>query len=61
MLSQTRIGLPGWPLWLEELDGRDMISHPQYGLYTGLAAQISKLRTDGLLMAKSPTVKHFCR
>ena len=27
-------------LWLEELyflDGRDQISHPQYGLFTGLA------------------------
>ena len=27
-------------LWLEELfflDGRDMISHPQHGLFTGLA------------------------
>ena len=30
-------------LWLEELfflDGRDMISHPQHGSFTGLASNI---------------------
>ena len=38
-------------LWLEELfflDGRDMISHPQHGLFTGLAAKYQNLEsTDG--------------
>ena len=38
-------------LWLEELyflDGRDMISHPQHGLFTGLAATYQNLdSTDG--------------
>ena len=38
-------------LWLEELfflDGRDMISHPQPGLFTGLAAKYQNLEsTDG--------------
>ena len=38
-------------LWMEELfflDGRDMISHPQYGLFTGLAAKYQNLEsTDG--------------
>ena len=38
-------------LWLEELfflDGRDMISHPQHGLFTGLALKYQSLEsTDG--------------
>ena len=38
-------------LWLEELyflDGRDQISHPQYGLFTGLALKYQTLEsTDG--------------
>lgn len=38
-------------LWLEELyflDGRDQISHPQYGLFTGLALKYQSLQsTDG--------------
>ena len=38
-------------LWMEELfflDGRDMISHPQHGLFTGLAAKYQNLEsTDG--------------
>jgi|TARA_R100001230_G_C5669055_1_gene173921 hypothetical protein len=38
-------------LWLEELfflDGRDMISHPQHGLFTGLANKYRNLdSTDG--------------
>ena len=39
-------------LWLEELyflDGRDQISHPQYGLFTGLALKYQNLEsTDGI-------------
>ena len=39
-------------LWLEELfflDGRDQISHPQYGLFTGLALKYQNLNsTDGI-------------
>ena len=39
-------------LWLEELfflDGRDLISHPQYGLFTGLALKYQNLdSTDGI-------------
>ena len=38
-------------LWMEELfflDGRDMISHPQHGLFTGLALKYQSLEfTDG--------------
>ena len=38
-------------LWLEELfflDGRDMISHPMHGLFTGLALKYQNLQsTDG--------------
>ena len=38
-------------LWMEELfflDGRDMISHPQHGLFTGLANKYRNLdSTDG--------------
>ena len=38
-------------MWLEELfflDGRDMISHPQHGLFTGLALKYQNLQsTDG--------------
>jgi len=38
-------------LWMEELfhlDGRDMISHPQHGLFTGLAHKYRNLEsTDG--------------
>ena len=38
-------------LWLEELyflDGRDQISHPQHGLFTGLALKYQTLEsTDG--------------
>jgi len=38
-------------LWLEELfflDGRDLSSHPQRGLFTGLAIKYSNLQsTDG--------------
>jgi hypothetical protein len=38
-------------MWLEELfflDGRDMISHPQHGLFTGLALKYQSLQsTDG--------------
>ena len=33
--------------WLEELfflDGRDQISHPQYGLFTGLANKYKNLQ-----------------
>ena len=35
-------------LWLEELfflDGRDMISHPQHGLFTGLALKYQNLQS----------------
>ena len=39
-------------MWLEELyflDGRDQISHPQYGLFTGLALKYQNLNsTDGI-------------
>ena len=39
-------------LWLEELyflDGRDQISHPQRGLFTGLALKYQSLQsTDGI-------------
>ena len=39
-------------LWLEELfflDGRDQISHPQHGLYTGLTNKYALLEsTDGI-------------
>ena len=39
-------------LWLEELfflDGRDMISHPQHGVYTGLTSKYALLEsTDGI-------------
>ena len=39
-------------LWLEELfflDGRDQISHPMRGLFTGLAKKYSLLKsTDGI-------------
>ena len=39
-------------LWLEELfflDGRDQVSHPQYGLFTGLALKYQNLNsTDGI-------------
>jgi len=39
-------------LWLEELfflDGRDMISHPMHGLFTGLALKYQNLQsTDGI-------------
>ena len=39
-------------LWLEELfflDGRDQISHPQHGLFTGLALKYQTLNsTDGI-------------
>ena len=38
-------------LWMEELfflDGRDMISHPQHGLFVGLAEKYRNLQsTDG--------------
>jgi|TARA_Y100000310_G_scaffold295442_1_gene326760 hypothetical protein len=35
-------------MWLEELfflDGRDQISHPQYGLFTGLALKYQNLES----------------
>jgi hypothetical protein len=39
-------------LWMNELfylDGRDQISHPQYGLFTGLALKYQSLdSTDGI-------------
>ena len=39
-------------LWLEELyflDGRDQASHPQHGLFTGLALKYQNLdTTDGI-------------
>ena len=39
-------------LWLEELfflDGRDQVSHPQHGLFTGLALKYQNLNsTDGI-------------
>jgi len=39
-------------LWLEELfflDGRDQISHPQHGIFTGLALKYQNLdSTDGI-------------
>ncbi len=39
-------------LWLEELfflDGRDQISHPMHGLFTGLALKYQNLdSTDGI-------------
>ena len=39
-------------LWLEELyflDGRDQISHPQHGLFTGLSNKYALLETtDGI-------------
>lgn len=39
-------------LWLEELyflDGRDQISHPQRGLFTGLSSKYALLETtDGI-------------
>ena len=38
--------------WMEELfflDGRDMISHPKHGLFTGLAEKYQNLdSTDGI-------------
>ena len=38
-------------MWMEELfflDGRDMISHPQHGLFVGLAEKYRNLEsTDG--------------
>ena len=38
-------------LWLEELfflDGRDMVSHPMHGLFTGVAAKYQNLEApDG--------------
>ncbi len=37
-----------WMAALFELDGRDQISHPMYGLYTGLAAKYQSYEsTDG--------------
>ena len=39
-------------MWLEELfflDGRDQISHPQHGIFTGLALKYQNLdTTDGI-------------
>lgn len=39
-------------LWLKELfflDGRDQVSHPQHGLFTGLANKYQNLdSTDGI-------------
>jgi hypothetical protein len=39
-------------LWMNELfilDGRDQISHPQHGLFTGLALKYQNLSsTDGI-------------
>jgi len=39
-------------LWMEELfflDGRDQISHPQHGLFTGLSNKYALLETtDGI-------------
>ena len=39
-------------MWLEELfflDGRDQISHPQHGVFTGLALKYQNLdSTDGI-------------
>ena len=39
-------------LWLEELfylDGRDQVSHPQHGLFTGLASKYQNLSsTNGI-------------
>ena len=39
-------------MWLEELyflDGRDQVSHPQFGLFTGLALKYQNLdSTDGI-------------
>jgi|TARA_R100000027_G_scaffold53317_1_gene42185 hypothetical protein len=39
-------------LWMNELfylDGRDQVSHPQYGLFTGLALKYQSLdSTDGI-------------
>ncbi|MAK88481.1 MAG: hypothetical protein CMK96_16495 [Pseudomonas sp.] len=39
-------------MWLEELfflDGRDQISHPQHGIFTGLALKYQNLdSTDGI-------------
>ena len=39
-------------MWLEELfflDGRDQVSHPQYGLFIGLALKYQNLdSTDGI-------------
>ena len=39
-------------LWMNELfylDGRDQISHPQHGLFTGLALKYQNLEsTDGI-------------
>lgn len=35
-------------VWLEELfflDGRDLISHPQHGLFTGLAQKYKNLQS----------------
>ena len=37
-----------WMAALFEMDGRDQISHPMYGLYTGLAAKYQNYEsTDG--------------
>lgn len=37
-----------WMAALFEMDGRDQISHPMYGLYTGLAAKYQSYEsTDG--------------
>jgi hypothetical protein len=38
-----------WMNELFELDGRDQISHPQHGLFTGLALKYQNLdSTDGI-------------
>ena len=46
------VGQKSRMLWLEELyflDGRDQISHPQHGLFSGLALKYQNLdSTDGI-------------
>ena len=52
MIADVRRAMAARTLWLEELfflDGRDQISHPQRGLFTGLALKYQNLTsTDGI-------------
>ena len=49
--AEDTVAMANRQAWLEELfflDGRDMISHPQHGLFVGLAEKYRNLEsTDG--------------